>query len=388
MAADGGRRGYQHLLDGFWHEAKMNHVSLPVEEPVSGAAFCNVRQRLRSGAVRQLLRDTSAEFDRLHGRKHRLHGRRVLAVDGSKIPIQRAAELWEEFGGPSDAYAPQITVSVLFDVVAKLPIDAVIGPCAVDERAQLCDLLASTREGDVLLLDRGYPSYLMIDLLIEHGLDFVMRVPVLGGFCAVEEFVRSGKDEADIVLAAAPSHSAHVLTAKTLRAVRRNGPDGEPQVFLTTLSRTQFPHALISKLYPRRWEIELFYRLEKCDYVGHRQFHAKYPDGVRQEVFAFLLFIAITRTLMAAASRNSRVPFERISQKSAILATARSLTVLLLESEQGHARAVLADVLRRIAARLDPKHRQRACPRRSFKPRPRWGPHGRVPARTGKEQLG
>ena len=388
MAADGGRRGYQHLLDGFWDEAKMNQVSLPVEEPVSGAAFCNARKRLRAAAIRQLLRDTSEEFDRLHGRKHRLHGRRVLAVDGCKIPTQRASELWHEFGGPTDAHVPQATVSVLFDVLAKMPVDALIGRCASDERAHLCDLMASTREGDILVLDRGYPSYLVIDLLIEHDLDFVVRVPVSGGFPAVEEFVRSGRDEADIVLVPAPGNPAHLLTAKRLRAVRRVGPDGEVQVFLTTLSRTQFSHALICNLYPRRWEIELFYRLEKGDYVGHRQFHAKYPDGVRQEVFAFLLFTAITRTLMAAASKDSGAPFERLSQKSAILATARALTVLLLESEPEHARQVLAALLKRIAARLDPKHRERSCPRRSFKPRSRWGPHGRVLAQAGKEQLG
>jgi hypothetical protein len=387
MAADGGRRGYQHLLDAFWEDARLNQISLPVDQPVSAAAFCNARKRLRAAGVRQLLRDTSDEFDRLHGRRHRVRGRRVLAVDGSKLPLQRAPELWDEFGAPSDGHVPQASVSVLFDVVAKLPIDAVIGPCECDERAQLCDLLASTREGDILVLDRGYPSYLVIDMLIEHGLDFIVRVPVSGGFRVVEEFVHSGRDEADIVLAPAPGTPAYLLTAKKLRAVRRSGPDGEPQVFLTTLSRTQFPRALICKLYPLRWQIELFYRLEKGDYVGHHQLHAKYPEGVRQEVFAFLLFAAITRTLMAAASKASKAPFERLSQKSAILATARALTVLLLESEPEHARQILAALLTRIAARLDPKHRQRVCPRRSFKPRSRWGPHGRILARTGKQQL-
>ena len=385
MAADGGRRGYQHILDAFWHDAKVNEVALPVNEPISTAAFCNARKKLAAAAVRQLLRDASDEFDTLHGPRHRLHGRRVLAVDGCKMPVQRASELWEEFGGPSDGYVPQITVSVLFDVIAKMPIDAVIGPCAADERAELSRLLASTRDGDILVLDRGYPSYVMIELFIEHGLDFVVRVPASGGFPAVEEFVRSGRDEAEIVLAPAPGHPAHLLlTAKKLRAVRRIGPDGEPQVFLTKLSRCQFSHAAICDLYQRRWQIELFYRLEKSDYVGHHQFHAKSPDGVRQEVFAFLLFTAINRTLMAAASKTRDVPYERISQKSAILATARVLTVLLLDAEPERARQLLADLLNHIASRLDPKHRQRACPRRSFKPSSRWGPHGRVLAQAGK----
>ena len=388
MAADGGRRGYQHVLDAFWHEARANEVALPADEPVSTAAFCNARRKLAPAAVRQLLRDVSEEFDRLHGPRHRLHGRRVLAVDGSKMPVQRAPELWEAFGGPHDGHTPQISVSVLFDVIAKMPVDAVIDRCASDERGELSRLLASTREGDIVLLDRGYPSYVMIDLLFDHGLDFVVRVPAIGGFPAVEEFVRSGEDEADIVLTPAPGSPAHLLQPRRLRAVRRIGSDGEVEVFLTTLPPNQFNHAAICDLYRLRWQIELFYRLEKSDYVGHHQFHAKYPDGVRQEVFAFLLYTAINRTLMAAAAKASNVPYERISQKSAILATARVLTVLLLDAEPEHARELLAALLAHIASRLDPKHRERACPRRSFKPRSRWGPHGHVLARAKEAQLG
>lgn len=388
MAADGGRRGYQHVLDGFWQEAKLNRVPLPVDEPVSAAAFCNARKKLGSTAVQQLLRDAAGEFDRRYGRCHRFYGRRVLAVDGTQIPVQRAPELWDEFGGSFEGYTPQIMVSVLFDVIAKMPIDAVIAPCVSDERAHLRRLLSSTREGDILVLDRGYPSYAMIDLLLEHGLDFVVRVRVGESFPAVEQFVRSGRAEADIVLTPGSQRRARLFTGPRLRAVRRISPSGEVQVFLTTLPRRQFSHAAICDLYQRRWQIELFYRLEKGDYVGHRQFHAKYAEGVRQEVFAFLLFTTISRTLMAAASKTSNTPYERISQKSSILATARALTVLLLESEPDHARRRLADLLGRIAARLDPKPRQRVCPRRSFKPRSRWGPHGHRRAALKKGAFG
>jgi Transposase DDE domain len=388
MAADGGRRGYQHLLDAFWEDARSNQVPLPVDTPISAAALCNARKRLSATAVRYLLRGSADAFDRAHGHRHRLHGRRVLAVDGCKISLQRAPELWNEFGGPSEGYTPQVLASVLFDVIAKMPVDATISPYGSDERAQLCHLLASTRDGDILVLDQGYPSYVMIDLLIEHSLDFVIRVPASSGFPAVEEFVRSGQDEAQIVLSPSPNSPARILESRELRAVRRFGPDGEPQVFLTTLPRSQFCHATICDLYQRRWQIELFYRLEKSDYVGHRQFHAKNPEGVRQEVFAFLLFVAISRTLMAAASKGSGVCYERISQKGALLATARVLTVILLHSDPLRARQILDCLLSRLSRRMDPKPRKRSCPRRSFKPRSRWGPQGHVHDPARRAQLG
>jgi hypothetical protein len=383
MAADGGRRGYQLMLDAFWEEARGNAVLLPTDRPVSAAAFCNARKKLSASAVRQLLRDTSDAFDQTHGPRHRRRGRRVLAVDGCKISLQRDPELWNEFGAPSDGHAPQILVSVLLDVIAKIPVDATIAPYASDERVQLSHLLSSTREGDILLLDQGYPSYVTIDLLIEQGLDFVIRVPTTSGFPAVEEFVRSGLKEAEIVLTPSPKSPAHILGSHRLRAVRRSGPDGEPQVFVTTLARAEFRRGAICDLYMQRWQIELFYRLEKSDFVGHHQFHAKSPEGVRQEVFAFLLFTAISRTLIAAASKALGAPYQRISQKGAILATAHALTTILLEGQPERARQALQRLLSRIATRLDPKPRHRSCPRRSFKPRPRWGPQGHVrdPAR-------
>jgi len=388
MAADGGRRGYQHLLDGFWSEAQLNGVPLPVAAPVSAAAFCNARKKLGWTAIQQLLKDAAGDFDCRYGRRHRLHRRRVLAVDATQFPVQRTPELWKKFGSPTGGHTPQIMVSVLFDVVAKMPIDAVIAPYASDERALLAPLLPSTREGDILVLDRGYPSYAMIDHLLEQKLDFVMRVRTTEGFAAVEPFLRSKQADADIVLNPSSNRRRRPLAERKLRAVRRVGPSGKPQVFLTTLPRRQFSHAAICDLYRRRWQIELFYRLEKCDYIGHRQFHAKSADGVRQEVYAFLLFTTINRTLMAAAARACDTPYERISQKSSLLATARALTVLLLDSEPAVARRRLAALLDHIATRFDPKPRQRACPRQSFKPRSRWGPggHRRAELKRGRHR--
>jgi len=378
MVADGGRRGYRHVLEAFWDDAKDLGIVLPQDEPISDAAFCNARRKLKASAVRVLLRDAAEAFDRQHGQRHRFHGRRVLAVDGSKIPVQRAAELWREFGGPTPGYTPQILVSTLFDVIAKVPLDASVAPYASCEREQLGRLALHLRPRDVLVLDQGYPSYEVIDMLLQLEVDFVIRVTTSGGFRAVEDFVRSGRSQDDILLAPAVHHDARDLGPFALRAVRRKGPHGEPQVFLTSLSRESFRRADILELYRRRWQVELFYRLEKGEYLGHHQFHARNADGVRQEVFALLLFIALSRTLMAATAEIHQVPYERISQKGALLAAANRFTVLLLHQDLDRARETLDALFRRISRCLDGRHRQRSYPRRSFKPRPRWGPNGHI----------
>jgi len=52
--------------------------------------------------------------------------------------------------------------------------------------------------------------------------------------------------------------------------------------------------------------------------------------GVEQEVYAQLLFVAITRQLMAAVAHAAEVPYDRLSQKGAILAVGDHLTRLVL----------------------------------------------------------
>jgi hypothetical protein len=203
------------------------------------------------------------------------------------------------------------------------------------------------------------------------------------GFSLVENFVRSGDPEAELVLTPTKWSAAHGRGPFTVRAVRRNGADGRPQVFLTSLPRPSFPRSAILELYQRRWEVEVFFRLEKGSYVGHNQFHARTSEGVRQEVFAWLLFVALSRVLIAAAAQIQGVPYERVSQKGALLAAANRFTTLLLLCDSDRAHRVLQSLLERIARCLDEKKRHRAFPRRSFKPRSRWGPNGSIhsPAR-------
>jgi hypothetical protein len=49
------RRGYSHLLDEFWADAEEQGVRLGSSRPVSAAAFCKARRRLKPELLRRLL---------------------------------------------------------------------------------------------------------------------------------------------------------------------------------------------------------------------------------------------------------------------------------------------------------------------------------------------
>jgi hypothetical protein len=127
-----------------------------------------------------------------------------------------------------------------------------------------------------------------------------------------------------------------------------------------------------------RWEAEEFYKLMKGPYIGQGQFRSKSPEGIRQEIHALVLFLAIARVLMATAAKVESEDYKALNQKAAVLGLAAYITRLFLESDGDFASRELRALLRRIVHTREPKRPPRSAPRVSFKPRLRWGPSGRV----------
>ena len=376
MVADAGRRGYARLLDAFWDEAYVAGIALGSDEPVSAAAYCQARAKLDPQAVRRVLHGVAGAFDVKHGHRFRFHGRRLLAIDGTKLILQRTRALWDAFGGMSSGYHPMTWISTLFDVVSKVPLDIDIAPNSSNERAQLMRLLDRVGRDAILVLDRGFPSFDVFALLTLSQVDFVARMRT-DAFDAVTGFLASGEDDAYVDFAPPKTAATRDDGPLRLRLVvtRRQGQD--PCVLVTTLDKRSFPAARIREIYRLRWEIEEYYKLVQCAYFTQGQFHAQSPCGVEQEIYAQALFVAITRHLMAAASQVHDATYAEVSQKGAILAVGRALTLLALDPDRARSGNSLRRLLRRIAGARQPLRPDRHFPRRSFLPPRLWGPHGR-----------
>ena len=376
MTADGNRRGYSLLLDGFWDEARSHGLPLPTQSSMSAPAFCKARRKITPDLLRQLLHLVRAEHQMEFGSTSRWRERRVFAVDGMKLNLQPDPDLKEAFGVPEGAPCPQVLTSVLFDVVAKLPVDLQIAPFASCEREHLLAMIEQLEAGDVLVLDRGYPSHEVLQALHFYGIDFLIRVPSSNSFKVIDEFRADGQSEGRVQIDP-PKRAPQQWSSLNLRAVKLTNDSGEESFFLTSLPSCDFSRASIRELYHMRWEVEEFYKLAQSDYIGQRQFRSKTPTGIKQEIHALTLFLAISRHLTAMAARDAGCGPEEISQKAAVLATATYIVrVLVLGNDQDPGRQ-LRSLLRRIAERRYKKRPGRSAPRRSLKPGPRWGPSGR-----------
>lgn len=375
MTGDANRRGYSHLLDAFWDDCTSHGVSLPTKEPVTASAFCQARAKLPSELLRFVLHEAAAKMEAAFPEATRWRGRRVFAVDGCKVNLQRSDELDTRFGRPTGGHVPQATVSTLVNVMTRTPGDVAIDCYDACERKLLLDHLEVLEPGDVMVMDRGYPSHEMLRILPDHGIDFLVRVPASNTFAAIDDFRNSGRNDSRIVIP--PAKDARCGSEPMeLRVLRLHGPDGSESFYLTSLRRADFSRTQIGELYHLRWQAEELFKLEKSSYFDQHQFHARTCLGVRQEILCQALYVVVARFLLAAAAEHVDARYHDLSVKSAVLALAAYLTRLCLDDPD---RAVhfLPRLLDRIARTRDKRRPGRSCPRRSFKPGPRWGPNGR-----------
>lgn len=378
MAGDAGRRGYGLLLDGFWEEARRARITLPCEDPVSAAAFCKARRKLKPQLLASLLEMVSTEAGRRHAEQLKWNGRRIFAVDGMRHNLQRGTQLADHFGVPHGGHCPQMLVSVLYDVIGRLPVAATIAPGASCERQELLKLLPHLQKGDVVVLDRGYPSFEVLKALHEAGIEFVLRVPKAGSFEAIQVFQDSGGNDYRVFVHPSATAARAGAESLNLRCVSLDVGGDDPWLLLTSLRRSETTLSQLKQIYHLRWEIEEFYKLIKCDAFSLRQLHAKSVDGVEQELLAQLLFTAISRLLMIHAAVEHDAPHRDLSAKAGILALAGSIVCLLLCDDPEQRLEDHAALLQRVARRRLRRRPGRSCPRRSFKPGPRWNSKGKV----------
>jgi hypothetical protein len=125
-------------------------------------AFSTARQKLNPWAF-QRLNDVAVAVFYQGADYYVWGGHRLLSVDGSRLVLPNHPSVKAEFGehsfGPkADSKRSLATCSMLYDVFNHVTLDASIASYTTSEQTLLLGHLDKMAEGDLLLLDRGYPS--------------------------------------------------------------------------------------------------------------------------------------------------------------------------------------------------------------------------------------
>jgi len=144
-------------------------------------------------------------------RVRRWEALRLMATDGSLLNLHHTKELNECYGGTSNQHGNrtvQARCSVLYDVPNNMVVDAVLAPFRQGERTLALSHLLHCAQGDLVIYDRGYPGFPLMQALQQRGVGFVM-------LCKhsfnknVPAFTRSA--EISSTLRMAPGHNTPII---------------------------------------------------------------------------------------------------------------------------------------------------------------------------------
>jgi len=228
---------------------------------------------------------------------------RILAVDMTTLALPACPEVEEAFKSPVDnkkrkAKAPKATLTALWDVSTNTPLDWKLEKCYASERFAAYELIKQLGANDLLIADRGHASRRMFLDMQQLGAAYLIRLPFgkRGGFREVREFAHDENAwDSTIIIPADKKRTG--ATTITVRLVKKRLPSGEIAVFATNLfSVSEHPADAICDLYCYRWDIETAFREMKV-WHGLENFHARFADGIHQEVTALMIFMLLTAEL-------------------------------------------------------------------------------------------
>jgi hypothetical protein len=269
------------------------------------SAFVQCRKKIKPEVFKYLSDSLIEEFYTDNDESIKLwNGFRLLAVDGSRLNLPDTQELAKIYGrtkNQSETGVVQARISVLYDVLNKFAIDGCLSPLSTGESVLALNHLAFAKNEDLIIYDRGYPSFNLIYEHFEKGIDFLIRVKA--DFSNItREFYKSGL-YSDIVQIKPGKNtklsdkSYSKETSKAVRLVKIELPSGEVEILITSLlDSAKYPDSIFKYLYFLRWGVETFYD-ELKNKIKAEHFSGYSGHSILQDFYA-ALFVSNVQSLI------------------------------------------------------------------------------------------
>jgi hypothetical protein len=354
-------------------------------------AYCRARAKIPTAVIRQLTTESAASAEKNLPEEFLWLGRHVTLVDGFTFSMPDTAKNQEEYPQPS-AQKPGIGFPlarcvILLSLATGLTLDLEIGPYSgkeTGEMALLRKLLARLQSGDILLADCYYCSYFMIALLMELGVDFVVRLHQR----RTADFRRGkhlGPDDHLVTWCRPPQpkwmdDETYARMPESIRVrevkVRVDQPGFRIKSFVvvtTLIDAEKYTADDVRELFRKRWLVELNIRALKCT-LGIDVVRCQTPEMVRKEIWCALLAYNLIRQTMLQAAREAGLSPRELSFTHTLQTIAASWAIIALMSP-ARQEALIAAALKGLRQPLVGRRPDRIEPR-AIKRRPK--PHSRL----------
>ena len=256
------------------------------------------------------------------------YGFRIIGVDGSTIALpnmdilkdkKQSKNIKEIYGKASNQkgeHGATSKISIMYDLENKFVLDGIMNTLHSSERfmaIEHIDKLIELKKNikakyrDLLIYDRGYPSFGFIKYHYTRGLDFLIRVDGKSSFKEVQQFTRSKKVDEIIELEVTKYTISSLLKEKQhpnikalaqelkvgdkmkVRAIKVILPNGTVEVLLTSLlSQKEYPREIFKELYFKRWGVEIGFDVIK-NIFNLENFTGLTQIAINQDFYATIL---------------------------------------------------------------------------------------------------
>jgi hypothetical protein len=242
-------------------------------------------------------------------------------VDSSVVRLPDSPALGQGFGwqtvanqhGATGTRYPEARLSVLYDLLNRVGLDARLEPSSLGEVALALQQLAHLQPGDVAVNDRGFTGYLYLAAAAQRA-HFISRCSTASFLAAQELFRLNRANESRVVwLEAAASQQAECrrlgLPLKLkVRFVSVRLPTGELEVLATSLlAEALYPTEEFLTVYRWRWGHETFHLMLKGR-LELENFSGRTVEAVEQDVQAAVLLANLESLLSEPAQRALNQP--------------------------------------------------------------------------------
>lgn len=283
-------------------------MSQDIKDSVTNSAFSQARKKLKYTAFIELNQTSVVDVMYSDDDIKLYKGMRVLGIDGSKIILPQNPETIEEFGkveqknGEIDVNYSYAMASVMYDVLNRIAIDSKLDKIKSYEVDLAIELLKYSKDNDLLIYDRGYPSYRHVSHLISAKRNFVMRCSKASFSKAREMLKGEGSSDQVVTIKVHHSKKKEIKNYKLpqevkVRFVRVVLDTDEYEVLVTNLlDRDKFTTNEFKDIYYMRWGVESFYAILKTR-LNLENFSGKTVHSIYQDFYSTIYLAGIESLL-------------------------------------------------------------------------------------------
>ena len=355
---------------------------------VRTGAYCRTRQRLPQSMVQALGRQSGRLLSERAPRPWRWRGRAVKLVDGTGLSMPDTEQNQAVYPQPDSQATgvgfPLTCMVMVICLATGAVLDAANGPYSGKGSGELGlfrSLQAALQPGDLVLADALYCNYFLIATLLAGGVDVLFeqhgsrrtdfrRGRSLGSRDHVVRWPRPAR----------PAWMTREQYTAFAEEIELREARVHHQVLVTTLRNPrQIDKQELSKLYGRRWNVELDLRSLKTT-MGMETLHCQTPEMNEKELWVHLLAYNLIRLLMAQAASMAGVDPRKLSYKH---------TCQLWNSWRTHGLSLSADASRLfvLIAQVPVGHRPGRIEPRMRKRRPKSYPWLKQPRSVARDRV-